>query len=140
MLWLGPTGGGKTTTASLIARLYDPTKGEIKLEGRNLKSYSPENRAQKIGFILQEPFLFTGTLKDNIVCGNDKYENYNSDQLEKILDEIGLMDLVKRFEFGLDTKVSTTGEAISLGQKQLIAFVRAVLRKPDILILDEANR
>jgi len=136
---VGPTGGGKTTTASIIARLYDPTKGEVLLEGRNIKSYDPDERVQKIGFILQEPFLFSGTVKDNIICGNKQYENYTNEQLTGVLNESGLNNLIARFEFGLETKVLTTGEAISLGQKQLIAFIRAVLRKPDILILDEAT-
>jgi ATP-binding cassette subfamily B protein len=70
---VGPTGGGKTTTASLIARLYDPTKGQILLNGRDIRSYDHAERSKKIGFILQEPFLFTGTVKDNIVYGNEAY-------------------------------------------------------------------
>ena len=68
--FVGPTGGGKTTTASLIARLYDATRGSILLEGKDIRSYKPEERARKIGFILQEPFLFSGTVRDNILYGN----------------------------------------------------------------------
>jgi len=136
---VGPTGGGKTTTASLMARLYDPTKGQILLEGRDIRSYEHEARVNKIGFILQEPYLFSGTVRDNIICGNEEYENYSPEEIEKLLESSGLTNLISRFEFGLDTKVLTTGEAISLGQKQIIAFIRAVLRKPDILILDEAT-
>ena len=68
---VGPTGGGKTTTASLMARLYDPTGGRVLLDGRDIRSFDAEERARRIGFILQEPFLFTGTIRDNIVYGND---------------------------------------------------------------------
>ena len=136
---VGPTGGGKTTTASLMARLYDPTMGTIILEGRDIRSYELAQRVKKIGFISQEPFLFSGTVKDNIVCGNEEYESFTNQQLVEVLESAGLMNLISRFEFGLDTKVVTTGEVISLGQKQLIAFIRAVLRRPEILILDEAT-
>src|SRR5205085_357683 len=66
---VGPTGGGKTTTASLMARLYDPTEGRVLLDGRDIRSYSPEDRTRRIGFILQEPVLFTGTIRDNVVYG-----------------------------------------------------------------------
>lgn len=137
--FVGPTGGGKTTTASLIARLYDPTKGTILLDGCDIRSYNPEVRAKKIGFILQEPFLFSGTIRDNILYGNEAYQNYKNGDLTKIFYDSGLEGLVQRFDEGLDTKVDLSGDGISLGQKQLIAFMRAVLRKPDLLILDEAT-
>ena len=137
--FVGPTGGGKTTTASLIARLYDPTRGTILLDGRDIRSYNPEERAKKIGFILQEPFLFSGTIRDNILYGNEVYQNYKNGDLTKIFYDSGLEGLVQRFDKGLDTKVDLSGDGISLGQKQLIAFMRAVLRKPDLLILDEAT-
>ncbi len=135
---VGPTGGGKTTTASLMARLFDPSKGSVLLSGRDIRTYSPAERTQKIGFILQEPFLFTGTVRDNILYGNTAYAGYTNDQLVKVLDEANLSKLLARFTEGLDTPVSTSGNSISLGQKQLIAFMRAVLRKPELLILDEA--
>jgi ATP-binding cassette subfamily B protein len=136
---VGPTGGGKTTTASLIARLYDPTSGTILLDGRDIRAYQPEQRTQKIGFILQEPFLFTGTVKENILYGNEIYKDYSNDQLEEAITKAGLESLLAIFENGLETKVLSSGDSISLGQKQLIAFMRAVLRNPDILILDEAT-
>ena len=136
---VGPTGGGKTTTASLMARLYDPTHGTVLLHGRDLRTFGPEERTKKIGFILQEPFLFTGTVRDNIVYGNEMYADYSTTQLAEVLQESGLETLLTRFDKGLDTPVLAGGDAISLGQKQLIAFIRAALRRPDILILDEAT-
>lgn len=137
--FVGPTGGGKTTTASLIARLYDATKGTILLDGKDIRTYQPEERTSKIGFILQEPFLFTGTVRDNILYGNPEYKNLSNDDLAEVIKESGLESLLSRFDSGLDSKVQTTGDGISLGQKQLIAFMRSVLRKPELLILDEAT-
>jgi ATP-binding cassette subfamily B protein len=137
--FVGPTGGGKTTTASLIARLYDATKGSILLDGKDIRSFRAEERTSKIGFILQEPFLFSGTVRDNILYGNTAYAEYTNDQLQKVIAEAQLGSLLERFENGLDTKIQTTGDGISLGQKQLIAFMRAILRKPELLILDEAT-
>jgi ATP-binding cassette subfamily B protein len=136
---VGPTGGGKTTTASLIARLYDPTQGIVLIDGRDIRSLEPEERTKKIGFILQEPFLFTGTVKENILYGNEQYKDYTDEQLETVLKESNLGELVAMFDEGLETKVLSAGDSISLGQKQLIAFMRAVLRNPEILILDEAT-
>jgi len=136
---VGPTGGGKTTTASLMARLYDPTKGTVLLNGRDIRSYDESKRSQKIGFILQEPFLFSGTMRENILYGNENYKNYTNEQLEKIIKESGLEALLVRFEKGLETKITLSGGTLSLGQKQLIAFIRAVLRNPQLLILDEAT-
>ena len=114
---VGPTGGGKTTIASLMARLYDRTQGQIWLDGCDLRSYSPEERSRKIGFILQEPFLFDGTLADNEMT------------------EEALGPLLARFPEGLTTPVA----GLSLGQRQIVAFARAVSRQPDLLILDEAT-
>ena len=136
---VGPTGGGKTTTASLIARLYDATKGTVLLNGKDIRSYTPLERTRKIGFILQEPFLFTGTVRDNILYGNEAYTGFSNAQLESVINAAGLKKLLAIFEQGLDTGVFSGGESISLGQKQLIAFMRAVLRNPELLILDEAT-
>jgi ATP-binding cassette subfamily B protein len=136
---VGPTGGGKTTTASLIARLYDPTSGVVLLDGRDIRSYTPQERTQKIGFILQEPFLFTGTVRDNLLYGNEQYQHYSNEQLATVIRDANLEGLLERFDDGLDTRIQASGEAVSLGQKQLIAFMRAVLRNPDLLILDEAT-
>ncbi len=136
---VGPTGGGKTTTASLIARLYDPTAGTVVLDGKDIRAYTAEERTRKIGFILQEPFLFTGTVRENILYGNEAYQNQSGEQLDAAIRRANLDGLLERFDEGLDTKVQASGDAISLGQKQLIAFMRAVLRNPELLILDEAT-
>jgi ATP-binding cassette subfamily B protein len=136
---VGPTGGGKTTTASLIARLYDPTKGQVLLNGRDIRSYDHAERSKKIGFILQEPFLFTGTVKDNIVYGNEAYAKYSAEELQLVIKQAGLQRILDMFDKGLDTSLDAGAESISLGQKQLIAFMRAVLRNPDLLVLDEAT-
>ena len=137
--FVGPTGGGKTTTASLIARLYDATEGMVMLDGRDIQSYTPCERVTKIGFILQDPLLFSGTVRDNILYGNPLCSGLSPDQLEAALEESKLTSLIQRFEQGLDTPITLTGDGMSLGQKQLIAFIRAILRKPELLILDEAT-
>ncbi len=131
---VGPTGGGKTTTASLIARLFDPTEGVIYLEGKNMRAYSAQDRVKKIGFILQDPYLFTGTIRENLAYGFVDAPEH----IEKIITEVGLESLLSRFDKGLDTEIGGTS-SLSLGEKQIIAFMRAVIRKPDILILDEAT-
>ena len=136
---VGPTGGGKTTTASLIARLYDPNKGVVLLDGKDIRSYDPIDKTKKIGFILQEPFLFTGTVRENILYGNELYRDHTNEQMEQVIIDANLGSLLALFEQGLETKVASGGDSISLGQKQLIAFMRAVLRNPDLLILDEAT-
>jgi ATP-binding cassette subfamily B protein len=115
------------------------------LDGRDIRSYRHAERAQRVGFILQDPFLFAGTVRENILYGNEAFahgvirvEEGGADTLEKALAEAGLDVLMTRFDKGLETPVATGG-SLSLGQKQLIAFIRAVLRKPEILILDEAT-
>ena len=137
--FVGPTGGGKTTTASLISRLYDATKGAVLIDGKDIKSYTACERASKIGFILQDPILFTGTVRDNILYGNKECGALTNEELEKALEDAQLLSLLKSFDQGLDTFIIMGGDSISLGQKQIIAFMRAILRKPELLILDEAT-
>jgi len=137
--FVGPTGGGKTTTASLMSRLYDPTEGVIDLCGRDLRSYSPAERSAKIGFILQEPFLFSGTIGENLLYGFPEKISTDEENIIKKLTDAGLSSLLNRFPEGVRTKINIGDDSISLGQKQLIAFMRVVLRQPDLLILDEAT-
>ena len=136
---VGPTGGGKTTTASLMARLYDPTEGTVFLNGLDIRSIPPAERGRKVGVIPQDPFFFTGTVGENILYGNEEYANYSPQELGAVLEKSNLSGLLSRFPEGLETKVAASGNSISLGQKQLIAFMRATLRKPELLILDEAT-
>lgn len=125
---VGPTGGGKTTTASLMARLYDPGQGKVLLDGRDLRTYPADQRSQKVGFILQEPFLQAGTLRENFQYANAGYR-------DELIAEMRMETLLKNFSEGLETQVA----GLSLGQKQIVAFMRAVLRRPQLLILDEAT-
>lgn len=136
---VGPTGGGKTTTASLMARLYDPAAGTVYLKGRDIRTFTADERACTIGFILQEPILFSGTIRENILYGNGPCEHFSNDELIQALRDSGLERLLMRFDGGLDATVTASGNTLSLGQKQLIAFMRAVLRDPELLILDEAT-
>src|SRR5262245_56523994 len=122
-----------------MARLYDPGAGRVILDGRDIRSLTPAERAARIGFILQEPFLFTGTIRDNIVYGNETLLLLSDEELQARLAAKRLDTLLERFKEGLATKVTAAGDGLSLGQKQIVAFVRAVLRDPDILILDEAT-
>ena len=136
---VGPTGGGKSTLANLMARLYDVNEGQVFFKGKDIRTYTQDELSQEIGFILQEPFLFSGTLFENIKYGNSSLDNYSIDQITKKLSELELDNLVNRFADKLETEIVGSGENISLGQKQLIAFVRAILRNPNLLILDEAT-
>lgn len=136
---VGPTGGGKSTTASLMVRLYDPTNGVIKFWGNDIKSYPFEELANRIGFILQDPLLFTGTVGQNIRYGNNELASLSDQELLDRLKEAGLSDFIEKFDNGLETAINNNAENISLGQKQIISFIRIILRNPDLLILDEAT-
>lgn len=136
---VGPTGGGKSTTASLMARLYDPVSGTIFYKGRDIRTYEPEELTSEIGFILQEPILFSATIAENIKYGNPEMKDFSTSDLHKKLEELKLDKIVDRFAQGLDSEINQSGNGISLGQKQLIAFLRIILRNPRLLILDEAT-
>lgn len=136
---VGPTGGGKSTLASLMAHLYDPTSGVVFLNGKDIRSYSDTERAEQISVILQDPILFTGNVAENILYGNEKLKGMTVDALEKLLHDKGFKEVIGRFESGLATAINQSGSGLSIGQKQLISFMRAILREPKLLILDEAT-
>lgn len=136
---VGPTGGGKSTTAALMARLYDPTIGIIEFYNKDIRSYKPEELSEKIGFILQDPLLFTGTVGENIKYGNPLLTELTTEDLYNELKKVGLEKFIDKFEKGLETEINNNAENISLGQKQIISFIRTILRKPELLILDEAT-
>lgn len=131
--FVGPTGGGKSTTAGLMSRLFDPVEGHIRFHGEDLRCLSSQERADKIAFILQDPFLFAGTIADNLRYGQkegfDLYAKIEQLQLHAVLESL----------WDPKDKLATAVDNLSLGQKQLIAFVRAVLKDPELLILDEAT-
>lgn len=134
---VGPTGGGKSTTASLMARLYDPQQGLVKLYNKDIRIYTEEDRTKVIGFILQEPFLFSGTIGDNIRYGNPDLVDKSNAELIEILKDNNLLDLISSFENGVASSIENNN--ISIGQKQIISFIRVILRQPELLILDEAT-
>jgi ATP-binding cassette, subfamily B, bacterial len=149
--FVGPTGEGKSTTASLISRLYQPTSGEIFFQNKNLQVWKAEDLYWEIGFILQEPYLFSGTVLDNLVYGNQDYQHLGNvyaqneiseaeyENFSKILQEKKLDTLIGLFSDGLKTQITNNSENISLGQKQIINFMRIMLRNPSFVILDEAT-
>jgi len=136
---VGPTGGGKSTIASLMSRLYDPTEGSIFFKGVDIRTVNRGELSSSIGVILQEPYMFSGTVAENMKYGNPLFKDILDSDLEKMLNEKKMSTLLGRFPNGISTIIESGGENISLGQKQLISFVRTVLREPELLILDEAT-
>ena len=136
---VGPTGGGKSTLASIMSHLYEPSSGKVYLNGKPMSFYSNEERASMVSVILQDPILFSGTVLDNIKYGNKKIENLNENEIENLLINKGFKEVIERFSKGLKTEINQSGGGLSIGQKQLISFMRAVLREPSLLILDEAT-
>lgn len=136
---VGPTGGGKSTLASLMAHLYEPTSGTVYLNSKDIRTYSHMERAKEISVILQDPILFNGTVAENIRYGNPELLDMSVEDLHALLEKKGFKEVINRFENGIETSVSQNGSGLSIGQKQLISFMRAILRSPKLLILDEAT-
>ena len=133
---VGETGAGKSTLINLICRFYDPTEGEILMDGKNLKERSLLWLHSSIGYVLQTPHLFSGTVRENLLMGKP---DATDEEIQKALRTASAEGIVEHLENGLDTDVGENGSLLSTGEKQLIAFARAIIADPAILILDEAT-
>lgn len=133
---VGPTGAGKTTVVNLVNRFYDVTGGSIKIDGEDVKSYTRNSLRSSFGIVLQDTYLFSGTIKDNIRYGR---LDATDEQLKQAAVTSGADTFIRRLEDGYDTQLSESGGGLSEGQRQLISIARAVLKNPPILILDEAT-
>ena len=137
LAFIGTTGSGKSTVVGLMSRLYDPTGGEILLDGEPLSKYNFEKLYQKIGVIPQKATLFSDTIRNNVAFGDSGKEITDVD-INKALEIAKAKEFVDKTENGLDTKIAQSGSNLSGGQKQRLAIARAVVRKPEILIFDDA--
>ena len=133
---IGPTGGGKTTICHLIPRFYNITSGEIKIDNQNINDFTLESLRKNIGIVQQDVFLFNGTIKENILYGN---ENATDEQVIEASKKANIYEYICSLEDGFDTIVGERGVKLSGGQKQRISIARVFLKDPKILILDEAT-
>jgi ATP-binding cassette, subfamily B, multidrug efflux pump len=133
---VGRTGSGKTTLINLIIRFYDPTSGKILINEKDIKNYEKSILRSKIALVMQDPFLFSGTIRDNIGQGNS---NISEKEMEYILEASNCKGFINRLPDGIDTVVSEGGASISSGERQLISIARAFARNPGLIILDEAT-
>jgi ATP-binding cassette subfamily B protein len=133
---VGHTGAGKTTLISLLLRYYDVRRGSIRVGGIDIREFDPIELRRHFGVVLQDPYLFTGTIEDNIRLGTARI---TGEELEAAAEKVNLMDFIRSLPDGFSQSVRERGNGLSTGQKQLINFARALAHNPRILILDEAT-
>lgn len=133
---VGETGGGKSTIINIASRFYEPTKGHVYIDGIDYKEMPLKWVQMNLGYVLQTPYLFSGSIRDNILYGRD---DATEEDMLRAAEVVGLDELVKSFKDGYDTEVGEGGGKLSQGEKQLVSFARALIKDPAILILDEAT-
>ena len=133
---VGETGAGKSTLVNLVCRFYEPTKGRVLIDGRDARERSQLWLHSAIGYVLQTPHLFSGTVRENLLMGNP---DATEEMIWQAIRAVSAEDVIAHLEHGLDTDVGEGGDLLSTGEKQLISFARAILADPRILILDEAT-